>query len=426
MESGAEGIKALSVPLHGRPFATFPLHPLLKERLVAAGFTRTTTLQDLALSEVLRGRDLILRARRGSGKGLLTVLWAVHRLLSGNGEGEARPIALVVTSGPERAQALARWAQKFLEGLEHRVAIFSGEGDRLEKELPEVEKGPHLLFTTPDGLSRLLKWNILRFHGLRLLVVDELESMVARSQTFIRQILGKLPPPDRRQTLVLLEDLSYPALEVALEITRDPEEIYVEEGRRDFSGVALKVIHVSQEEKWPLLLGILRQRGWPRALIFVNEKATAQRLTEDLKALGLKAAFLKPELPPPLRLNFLKGFARGEYRILVATDAGSRFIQDPDLDFIINYDLPEIPSDFLQRAARLGRDSGEIISLCDETGAFFLEAIEELLGRRLEVLYPEPEEEWLVSPSSVRRELGDRGTPVRRPRPRKGRSRPRR
>ncbi|QJA05907.1 DEAD/DEAH box helicase [Thermosulfurimonas marina] len=427
MESGAGEIKALAVPLHGRPLAQFPLHPLLKERLSASGITRTTILQDLAFSEVLRGRDLILRARRGSGKGLLTVLWAANRLLSGNGNEEARPVALVVTSSPERARALADWARRLLEGLEHRVAVFSGEGPHLEAELPEVEKGPHLLFTTPDGLSRLLKWNLLRFHGLRLLVVDELEVMVSRSQTFVRQLLGKLPPPDRRQTLVLLGDLSYPALEVAAEITREPEEIYVEEGRRDFSGLKLAVIHVSEEEKWPLLLGILRQKGWPRALIFVNEKVTAQRLTDDLKAVGLKAAFLKPELPLPLRLNFLKGFARGDYRLLVATDAGCRFIQDPELELIINYDLPEVPSDFLQRAARIRKESGEILSLCDETGAFFLEAIEELLGRRMEVLYPEPEEEWLVSPALVREELGGKGAaPRRRPRPGKGRPRSRR
>ncbi len=429
MESGAGEVRSLSVALSGRPFQQLPLTSKLKEILDREGFRRATILQDLALPEVLKGRDVILKARRGSGKGLLIVLCALDRLLRTNGSGEIRPEILVVTSSGERARILASWAESLGKDLEIRLTSFSGEGEITEEDVRQLEKGVDLLFTTPDGLNRGLKWGLLKPFGLKLLIVDELEKMVARSQTFIRGLFQKLPPPDKRQTLVFLEELTYPALEVAYEITREPEEIYVEEGRRDFSGIRLSVIHVSEEEKFALLLGILRRKGWPRTLIFVNEKIPAQKLTDDLKALGVKAVLLKPELPPPLRLNFLKIFARGEAQVMVATDAGARFIQDENLDFIINYDLPELPSDFLQRAARLKKPQGEILSLCDESGAFFLEAIEEALGRKMEVLFPEPEEEWFVSPALIREELGGRGPerPACPTRPRRpGRSRPRR
>ena len=427
MESGAGAAEALSVALHGRPFAQFPLKPRLKENLEKQGLKRTTTLQDLALTEALRGRDLILKARRGSGKGLFLLLLALNRLVESNGGQTLKPRGLILTSGGERAKLLGEWARKLAEGLEINLTVFFGEDRVTQEELQALEKVGDLLIITPDGLHRALKWHLLKLQGLKLLIVDELDKMTARSQTFIRQLLQKLPPPDRRQTIVLLEDLTYPALEIASEITREPEEIYIEEGRRDFSGVELSLIHVSEEEKFSLLLGLLRRKGWPRVLVFVNEKGKAQELTDDLKALGLKAVFLKPELPLPLRLNFLKLFARGEARVLVATDAGCRFIQDPELELIVNYDLPEIPSDFLQRAARLKKAGGEIISLCDETGAFFLEGIENLLGRRMKVIFPEPEEEWLISPALVREELGGPGarTPARSSRPRRSRPRPR-
>ncbi|HFC97642.1 MAG TPA: DEAD/DEAH box helicase [Thermosulfurimonas dismutans] len=410
MEGGAEAAVKLRVPLHGRPWAHFPLPFRLKENLEKQGFQRTTTLQDLALTEVLRGRDVILRAPRGSGKGIFLLVAALDRLVRTDGEGETRPRVLILTSGEDRARTLAAWGERLAWGLGTTLTLCASEDRLTEEELRALEGVGDLLIITPDGLHRALKWNLLRPHGLRLLIVDELDRMVARSQTFMRQILQKLPPPDRHQTLILLEEPSYPALEVAAEVTRDPEEIYIEEGRRDFENLELWVVHLSREEKFSLLLGLLRKRGWPRVLIFVNEKLEAQKLTEDLKALGLKAVFLKPELPLPLRLNFLQLFARGEARIMVATDAGCRFIQDPHLDLIINYDLPEVPSDFLQRAGKIKGTTGTIISLCDETGAFFLEGIEELLGRKIPVLYPEPEEEWFVSPAEVRSEWGGAGS----------------
>ncbi len=420
MMAPREGTENLSVALNGRPFSQLPLHQRLKELLERHSLERTTVVQDLSLPELVRGRDVIVKAKRGSGKGVLVVVAVLDHILRLNEPPSQRPYSVVVTSSQERAKALSEWAKEFSEELDLDVAFFPEE-DIKEEDLRRLEKGTEVLFTTLDGLNKALKWGLLKLSAIRFLVVDELEKMVKRSETFTKSVLSRFPPPQNRQTLVLLEELTYPALEVAYEITKDPEEIYVEEGRRDFSRVRLFVIHVAAEEKFPLLLGILRKKGWKKALIFVNEKVVAQKLVEDLKALGAKAVLLRPELPPPLRLNFLKLFARGEATIMVATDAGTRFIQDPELDLVINYDLPELPSDFLQRAARIKKEEGEVISICDETGAFFLESIEELVGKKMEVIFPEPEEEWFVSSAEVRKELSERSTPKRPSRPLKRR-----
>jgi ATP-dependent RNA helicase RhlB len=175
---------------------------------------------------------------------------------------------------------------------------------------------------------------------------------------------------------------------VAYGFLSEPEEIFVERGREDFSGLSLQVIHVSEEEKFSLLLGVLKKYHWPKALIFVNNKVEAQKLCDELKRLGFKAVFLKPDLGPEFRLRFLKQFAGKEANLLVATDAGCRFIQQKDIPFLINYDLPETGDDFRHRAAKV-EETGKIISFCDETGAFFLESIEADLGRKMEVLFEE-------------------------------------
>ena len=424
MESGGGEAHTLSVPLHGRPFSQLPLHPSLQETLKRHAFKRSTILQDLALPEFIRGRDLILKARRGSGKGVLLLLAALDFLA--RRPRDKKSSVLILVPQETRAKLLGSWTRTLGENLDFNLVVFPGEGEIQEDLLKALERGPDLLLTTPDGLNRLYKWGLWKPQGLGVVIVDELEKMVARSQKFIQQLLGKLSPPTGRQTLILLENLDYQALEVAYQQTQNPEELYIEEGRQDFSSLKLYLIHLSREEKFPLLLGLLKRKGWPRALIFVNEKLEAQKLTEDLKALGLSTILLKPELPPPLRLNFLKRFAQGEARLMIATDAGTRFIQDPNLNLLINYDLPELPSDFRQRAARLSSE-GEIYSLCDETGAFFLEAIEKDIGQKMEVLFPEPEEEWFLSPAQAKdllRPARPKGSPKRFSRPKTAKRQP--
>ncbi len=413
----AKEIKPLAVALHGRPFTSFPLHPALLKNLEDLGFRKTTIIQDLLLPQALKGHDAIVKARRGSGKALAYLLVIFDRFLR---EPPQRTEALVVVTNEERALELASLAGHLASGLPFRITPFAARGEIPEEQLKALEKGAHLLITTPDWLNRLFKWRLFRPEGLKVIVLDEFDQMVQRSRNFLESLLKRLPPPGERQGLVFMEELDYGALELAYQFLASPDEIYIEIGRENFEGLELALFHVSQEEKFLLLLGVLEKHGWSKTIIFVNNKLEAQSLCDELKKLGVKAVFLKPDLGPEYRLRFLKQFAGQEANILVATDAGCRFIQQKDVPLLINYDLPETAEEFRQRALKV-KEGGKIVSFCDEEGAFFLEFIEKDLGFKLPVFWPEPEEEWFLSPVLIKEKFSSktkasRKTPPKRPR----------
>ncbi len=404
--------EGLMVALHGRPFTSFPFHEKLLNNLAQRGLHKTTIIQDLFLLPALRGKDIVVQARRGSGKALGYILVLLERLLQEKEAGHtARSIVLVTEE--DRAQKLSALAQGLAEGLKLRASPFAAQDNLPEEQLKALEQGAELIFTTPYWLNRALKWRLVPVNEIKIIVLDELEDMVRTGPGLLENILRKLPPPGKRQGLIFMAEPNYTALEVAYTQLSDPEEIFIETGREEFTDLSLQVIHVSAEEKFPLLLGILKQHRWPKTLLFVNNKVEAQKLCDELKRLGLRAVFLKPDLGPEYRLRFLKQFAGHEADLLVATDAGCRFIHQNGINLLINYDLPETGDDFRHRAAKVAR-GGKIISFCDETGAFFIEAIEKDLGQKLEVIYPEPEEEWFLSPELLRQE---KRPPVRHDKP---------
>ncbi len=394
-------IKPLSIALHGRPFTSFPLHPELLKNLQKLGFNKTTIIQDLFLPQALKGHDAIVKARRGSGKVLAYLIVIFDRFLR---EPPTGTEALVLVTNEERAKEIAALAKDLSAGFPFTLTPFAAEEKIPEEQLKALEKGAALLITTPYWLNRILKWHLLRPEKLKIMVLDEFEEMIAQSRGLVESLLKKLPPPGARQGLIFMEDLNYEALEVAYQFLQNPDEIYIELGRQDFDQVKLSLFHVSAEEKFMLLLGVLEKYGWPKTIIFVNNKIEAQSLCDELKKLGAKAVFLKPDLGPEYRLRFLKQFAGREADILVATDAGCRFIQQKDVPLIINYDLPETAEEFRQRALKV-KDGGQIVSFCDEEGAFYLEFIEKELGFKLPVCWPEPEEEWFLSPVIVKEKL---------------------
>ena len=413
-------VRPLAIALHGRPLSSFPLHPELLKALERLGLTKTTIIQDLFLPEALKGHDAIVKARRGSGKALAYLLVILDRFLREPPRGTE---AVVLVTGEARARELAELAGRLAEGFPFEVAPFAAEDKIPEEQLKAVERGAALIVSTPHWFNRLLKWRLLNPQNVKIIVLDEFEKMLAPSRTFIEGLLKRFPPPGKRQGLIFMEDLNYEALEVAYGFLLNPDELFLELGRESFEGLTLSLFHVSAEEKFMLLLGVLEKHGWPKTIIFLNNKVEAQRLCDELKKLGARAVFLKPDLGPEYRLRFLKQFAGKEADILVATDAGCRFIQQKDVPLLINYDLPETAEEFRQRALKV-MEGGEIVSFCDEEGAFYLEQIERELGFKIPVNWPEPEEEWFLSPVQVKEKLASQG---KRPAPRpKARTRERR
>ncbi len=399
-----EEIKPLSLGLYGRPFSSFSLHPDLLEALQAKGLYKTTVIQDLFLPVALQGRDVIVKAKRGSGKALGYLVVILDRLLREPGEGLK---AVVLLSNVKRALEMSSLAGMLVQGLPVSLSPFASEERIPSEQFKAVEKGVNIVFTTPYWLHRGLKWRLFSWRLLKIIVWDEFEDLLAHYHRLLESLGRQLPPPGQRQGLIFLENLSYEILEKAYSLLDHPEELFLESGREDLQDLKLSLFHISHEEKLPLLLGLLYRKEWSKALIFLNQKSEAQELCDELKKIGLRAIFLKPDLGPELRLHFLKQFAKNEAQILIATDAGCRFIQQNNVSLVINYDLPETADEFRQRASKVQK-GGEFITFCDEEGAFFIEALEKELGMKIPVSWPEPEKEWFLSPSEAREKFKHR------------------
>ncbi len=398
--SAKEGFEA---EIHGRAFDKLPLDPRLIERLTQKGFRYTTIIQDLFLPPALEGKDVIVGAKQDSGKALGYIIVTLNRLLKEKAQGYCAR-GLILVPSPERAIHLGQIAGELAQGLDLLITPFAHPQSLPEEQFKALERGAEVVFTTPYWLNRALKWRILAPFALRIMVLDELDHMLPKEKGLLEDILRRLWSSSPPQGLIFLDTPDYPALGMAYTILREPEEIFLDTRREDFTHVKLYVIHVSAAEKLSLLLGLLRKYKWPQTIVFVNNKVEAQKLCETLKNIGLGAVYLKPDLAGPLRLNFLKLFSRGKTNILISTDATCRFIQQKGLNLIINYDLPETGDEFRYRASKIG-EGGTIISLCDETGAFFLEAIEKEIKRKMEVIFPCPEEQWFLPPEQAKREI---------------------
>jgi ATP-dependent RNA helicase RhlB len=205
--------------------------------------------------------------------------------------------------------------------------------------------------------------------------------------------------------------LTYDYMNLPEFISITPEEVTVE-------GIEQTLYHVGVAEKLSLLLGLLEREDWTRILIFVNTKAGVEWLSQKLRGNGLPAEGITGDLPQPKRFKLMERFKRGTIKILVATDVASRGIHVEDISHVINYDLPQDVENYVHRIGRTARagKTGRALTLASEDYIFHLEPLEELLGDKLPVVWPE--DEWFLEdksgPIPVKRRAGGKRPPQKR------------
>ena len=387
-------------------FEDMGLEPALLEGVRGAGFERCTPIQAQALPLALAGRDVAGQARTGTGKTAAFLIASMNRVLrwgqaserdgDGPGPGAAsngrdsvsrcRPRILVVAPTRE----LAIQIHKDAEVLGRHTGLVMGVvygGTGYDRQRRMIEEGLDVLVGTP---GRLIDYHRQRLYDLRSVeafVLDEADRMFDLG--FIRDIrylCRRLRPPAERLSFLFSATLSQKVLELAYEHmneatlidTRPPDRVVVDE-------VTQRLFHVGQEEKIPLLLGLLRRPEVERAIVFVNTRHMADRLGSALEGNGHSAAVLSGDVPQPRRLSLLKRFHDGGLSSLVATDVAARGLHVPGVTHVFNFDLPQDPEDYVHRVGRTARvgAKGEAISLACERYVYSLMDIEELIGVRI-------------------------------------------
>ncbi len=395
-------------PLTDITFSSFDLHPALLAGLEAAGFTRCTPIQALTLPVTLPGRDVAGQAQTGTGKTLAFLVTVINRLLSRPALAERKPEdprALILAPTRELAIQIHKDAVKFGADLGLKFALVYGGVD-YDKQRTLLQDGADVIIATPGRLIDYVKQHkVVSLHACEVCVLDEADRMFDLG--FIKDIrflLRRMPACTERQTLLFSATLSHRVLELAYEHMNDPEKIVVESEYITNSKVRQLMYYPADDEKIPLLLGLLSRSEGARTMVFVNTKAYVERVARALDRAGYRVGVLSGDVPQKKRESLLKKFQAGQLELLVATDVAARGLHIDGVSHVYNYDLPFDAEDYVHRigrTARLGAE-GDAISFACERYAMSLPDIEayieqkipsEPVTRELMTSLPRPERE---------------------------------
>lgn len=371
-------------------FASLPLHPTLQEGLLQLGYTHCTPIQALTLPRALQGEDLAGQAQTGTGKSAAFLLAAMNHLLSkprAEGVDANQPRAIMLAPTRELAIQIFKDAEGIGAKTGLRMAVVYG-GTGYEAQRQTITDGLDILIGTPGRLIDYLKQNLYNLKQIEVLVLDEADRMFDLGFIAdIRYLIRKMPPPAQRKNYLFSATLSHRVLELAYEHMNNPTKVEVEPEQVTAERVRQELIHVANDDKLRLLIGLLRHHDPLRTLVFVNMKRDAELVENTLKANGFEAATLSGDVAQNKRERLLQDFKDGKLPVLVATDVAARGLHIPAVSHVINYDLPQDPEDYVHRIGRTARagQSGDAISLCCETYVYSLPDIESYIGRRIPV-----------------------------------------
>ena len=378
-------------PLTDITFSSFDLHPALLAGLEAAGFSRTTPIQAMTLPVALPGGDVAGQAQTGTGKTLAFLVAVMNRLLTRPALADRKPEdprALILAPTRELAIQIHKDAVKFGADLGLRFALVYGGVD-YDKQRELLTQGVDVIIATPGRLIDYVKQSkVVSLHACEICVLDEADRMFDLG--FIKDIrflLRKMPERTTRQTLLFSATLSHRVLELAYEHMNEPQKLVVETEFITAAKVRQKVYFPANEEKIPLLIGLLSRSEGARTMIFVNTKAWVERVARSLEKAGYRVGVLSGDVPQKKRESLLARFQKGQLEILVATDVAARGLHIDGVSHVYNYDLPFDAEDYVHRigrTARLGAE-GDAISFACEIYAQSLPDIEAYIDQKLPV-----------------------------------------
>jgi ATP-dependent RNA helicase RhlE len=349
------------------------------------GYTTATPIQQQAIPLILEGRDVLAGAQTGTGKTAGFTLPLLQQLQMARPEGKRRQIrALILTPTRELAAQVAESVRDYGRFLPFKEAVIFG-GVSINPQISKLRKGVDIVVATPGRLLDHMQQRTIDLSGVEILVLDEADRML--DMGFIRDIRKVLKVlPSRRQNLLFSATCSNEIRRLAADLLNAPTEIQVAPRNTTADRVKQIVYPVDKRRKRELLSHRIGAENWRQVLVFTRTKHGANRLAEQLTDDGLKAAAIHGNKSQAARTKALADFKAGSVRILVATDIAARGLDIERLPHVVNYELPNVPEDYVHRigrTARAGQDGHAISLVCiDELG--LLRDIERLLKGEIE------------------------------------------
>ncbi|WP_100610747.1 DEAD/DEAH box helicase [Confluentibacter lentus] len=364
-------------------FTNLGLSQALLKAISKKGYSTPSPIQQKAIPHILQGKDILASAQTGTGKTAGFTLPLLH-LLSENPKEKFSPIrALILTPTRELAAQVYANVKEYSEFVNIRSAVIFG-GVNQKPQIATMRQGIDVLVATPGRLLDLINQNHISLKRVEILVLDEADRML--DMGFLRDIERIIKMmPEKRQNLMFSATFSADIKKLAHGILNNPVQVEATPENTTVDAISQKVYRVSKNLKSDLIIKLISEGNWKQVLVFGRTKHGANKLAEKLAKAGITTAAIHGNKSQGARTKALEGFKKGSVRVLVATDIAARGLDIPLLPHVINFEIPNIPEDYVHRIGRTGRAGavGEAISLVSPDETTFLRDIEKLVGMKI-------------------------------------------
>lgn len=364
-------------------FNSLGLSDALLKAINKKGYTTPSPIQQKAIPPILGGKDVLASAQTGTGKTAGFTL-PILQILSQGKHLSHRPIrALILTPTRELAAQVYANIKEYSEFLDLRSAVIFG-GVNQNPQTAQLRQGIDILVATPGRLIDLQNQGLVSLSKVEILVLDEADRML--DMGFLRDIERIMKVlPSKRQNLLFSATFSKDIKKLAMGILHHPVQVEATPENTTVDAIIQKIYPVAKEKKTELIIKLITEGNWKQILVFTRTKQGANKLTESMISAGIRAAAIHGNKGQGARTKALAGFKNGSLTALVATDIAARGLDIPLLPHVVNFELPNIPEDYVHRIGRTGRAgaSGEAISLFSPDETVFLRDIEKLVGLKL-------------------------------------------
>ncbi|NHM15691.1 DEAD/DEAH box helicase [Eggerthellaceae bacterium zg-887] len=358
----------------------------LSERALNAveklGYDTPTPVQEQAIPYVMEGRDVIAAASTGTGKTAAFLLPTMGSMPSVK-RGRRPPRMLVVSPTRELAQQIAHTAMQVGRKTNHFVTTVFG-GSSYGPQINEIRRGTDILIATPGRLNDLIDREVVDLGAIEVLVLDEADRML--DMGFLPDVTKIVEQtPTDRQTLLFSATIDESIQNNLGSLLRDPAVVEVSRNGETARTVEQFILPIKNFQKQELLEALLEEKGHERVIVFARTKFRTEECMEALRAAGYQAESIHSDKNQSQRRRALNAFRKGDAKVLVATDVLARGIDVPEVDYVVNFDLPDMPEDYVHRIGRTGRagEEGLAISFVTRESRKTLREIEHLIGKDL-------------------------------------------
>ena len=365
-------------------FASLGLSAPILKAIEEQGYDTPSPIQSQAIPVVLEGGDVMAAAQTGTGKTAGFTLPILERIAKGKSAPANQARALILTPTRELAAQVAASVETYGKHLPLKSTVVFG-GVKINPQMMKLRKGTDILVATPGRLLDLYNQRAIKFDMLEVLVLDEADRMLDMGFIHdIRKIIALLPK--QRQNLMFSATFSNDIRLLAKGLVNNPAEISVSPPNTTVESVEHWVYPVDKKRKSALLIQLVKEYQWQQVLVFSRTKHGANKLTKQLEAAGIKAAAIHGNKSQGARTKALANFKNGDIAVLVATDIAARGLDIDQLPHVVNFDLPNVPEDYVHRIGRTGRAgaTGEAFSLVSADEFKQLSDIERLIKQLIQ------------------------------------------